>query len=91
MRQPPVGRIGATADGDGGDDAGDVIPGGLAPVERRDAARDGGEEQPPPVAARLGLGLGSVTGGESIYMCAMPANSLPRSSPGWPFVATQTQ
>src|SRR5207237_6237500 len=76
--------------GDGGDDAGDVIPGGLAPVEGRDAAHHGREKQPPPVTPRLGLML-SGDGRRVHYMCAMPANSFPRNSPGWPFVATQTQ
>src|SRR6185437_5021786 len=79
--------------GDGGDDAGDVVPGGLAPVERGDAAHHGGEEQPPSVAARLlGLGLMPLGDGRLVHhMCAMPANSFPRSSPGWAFAATQTR
>jgi hypothetical protein len=47
------------------------------------------EDQPRRYGRRLFLA--TVVGGVSIYMCAMPANSLPRSSPGWLFVATQTQ
>ena len=84
MRQPPCG-ISGTSDSNG-----------LAAAEtwpQTDLPHTS-EDRPPATVARNSprptfRGAGWV--GSVIYMCAMPANSLPRSSPGWPFVSTQTQ
>jgi hypothetical protein len=94
MRQPELGRIGRA----------DSTIGDTTPLTRLHAALpQKSDETPPATVARntprpirtaLSVGAGrdaSWVSSRTLYMCAMPPNSAPRSSPTCAFVSTHTR